>query len=324
MWNRTMRAPLAGGALPKAKGWRCRAGMKPGGVSRSAVLLVVVLALLAGGCSKLRARQLVREANEHYKAGRYEDAIKLYQQAEAIEPQEVRIKKFIAYAYMALYQPGSRHPKDVAAADNAIAYFKRYLQVRPDDQKVAQSLVTMYMNSDRLAEAIAYFKQYSTDHPNDVQAVQSIAMLYAKQGDFDATFNWQKRYVSMLEKASFRDPKERKDKLAEAYYTLGVTCWEKSYSSSPELLPLSRRLEILNTGLSCLEKAMQFRDNYADAMAYVNLIYRQYAKYETDPVKQAAYTAKANEWLAKAVSARQAQEKQQREEQAKKNLLEAM
>lgn len=293
-------------------------------VRKATWLSLLLFALVAGGCTKLRARQLVREANEHYKAGRYEEAIRLYQQAEAIEPGEVRIKKFLAYAYMALYQPGSRHPKDVAAADNAIAYFKRYLAVYPQDQKVAQSLVTMYMNADRVSEAISYFKQYATEHPDDVQAVQSIAMLYAKQGDFDATFNWQKRYISMLEKATFQNAQERDNKLAEAYYTLGVTCWEKSYASPPELLPMARRLEILNTGLTMLDKAMRLRRDYADAMAYVNLIYRQYAKYEPDPAKQAEYTAKANEWLAKAVSARKAEETRQREEQAKKNLLEAM
>jgi len=296
------------------------------GIGRLALTVVLVSTTLAvTGCDRLQARQLIRKGNEHFKAEQYEDALKLYQDARKLDPAEERLLKFIGYAAMALYQPGSQHDKDLEYAKLAIASFQEYLATQPKDaEKVSHFLVTMYMNANLVEDAIAFFKQWSANHPLDEQAVNSIAMLYAKQGDYESTVKWQQRRIDLLKVISSMPPEELKLRLSEAFYTLGVTCWQKSYDSSETALSLERRIEVLDKGMTALNSALEVRPGYSDAMAYVNLIYRQYAKYEADETKKAALTAQADEWLKKAVAAREAAKQQEREEAAKTNLLEGI
>jgi tetratricopeptide (TPR) repeat protein len=292
--------------------------------------LVLTLALVgvvaaASGCSRFQARQLIRKGNDFFKTQQYEDALRLYREAQTLDPDEVRLHKFIGYAAMGLYQPGSTHEKDLEYASLAIESFKKYLDTAPkDSDKISQFLVTCYMNTNRIEDAIGFFKQYLGTHPDDEQAVMSIAMLYAKQADYENTVKWQEKRIEMLKTATGLTPDELKLRLSEAYYTLGVTCWQKSYDSSETALPIVVRIQVLDRGMQALKKALEVRPGYSDSMAYVNLILRQYAKYETDEVKKAAYTAEADEWLKKAVAAREAERTQERARQANENLLEAI
>jgi tetratricopeptide (TPR) repeat protein len=276
------------------------------------ILPLVVLAIVAPGCNKFKSKQLIRQGNAYYKAQQYDEALRTYLEAQALDPEEVRLDKFVAMGYMALYNPGSTHPKDQEALAKSIEHFKKYLAARPDDDKAARYLVTTYMNSQKYDDAIEYFKSLVEKHPTDAQAVQTIAMLYARKGDFDNSLAWQKKRVEL-------EPNN-----AEAWYTIGVTCWDTAYHVMLDQLPADRRKQIIDLGMSSLEKALQLRPDYFEAMLYVNLLYREYAKLENDPAKVAEYKAKADEWQKKAIEIRKQVQQKQREEAAAKNPLEAM
>ena len=276
------------------------------------VLALGLVALAAPGCNKFKAKQLIRTGNAHYKAQQYDEALKAYLEAQALDPNEIRLDKFVAMGYMALYNPGSTHPKDQEALSKSIEHFKKYLAAKPDDDKAARYLVTTYMNSQKYDDAITYFKELVEKHPDDAQAVQTIAMLYARKGDFENSLAWQKKRVEL-------EPNN-----AEAWYTIGVTCWDTAYHVVPDQLPADRRKQIIDLGMSALEKSLTLRPDYFEAMLYVNLLYREYAKLENDPAKIADYRAKADEWQKKALEIRKQVQQKQREEAAAKNPLEAM
>jgi tetratricopeptide (TPR) repeat protein len=285
---------------------------------RFAAATLVLLFLAAAGCDKFKSKQLIREGNAYFKEQLYEDALKKYEQAQALDPDEVRLDKFVAMGNMALYNPGSTHPKDVAALEKSIEHFKKYLAARPEDEKAAKFLVTTYMNAQRYDDAIAYFKDFIGNHPKDSQAVQTVAMLYAKKGDYENSIDWQKKRA-VLEPAN-----------ADVFYTMGVTAWDKSYNApgadiSPEhgLTP-EKRKEILDFGMASLDKAIEINPDYFEAMLYKNLMYRQYARIEGDPAKVAELTAKATEWQTKALEVRKKVQEKLKLEQAAKNPLEAM
>ena len=278
----------------------------------AALLAIAVISLASVGCNRFKAKQLVREGNAFFKEQLYEDALKRYEEARSLDPGEIRFAKFVAMGNMALYNPGSTHPKDQEALKKAIENFKVYLEKMPDDDKAAKYLITTYMNSGKFDDAIEYFKQWRTAHPTDVKAVQTIAMLYAKKGDFENSLTWQKEQLKL-------DPTN-----PDVYYTLGVTCWDKVYNTPPDKMDGDKRKEIVDYGMAQLMKAIEIRPDYFESMLYVNLMYREYAKLENDETKKADLKAKADEWQKKALEVRARVIQKQKEEAAAKNPLEAM
>jgi tetratricopeptide (TPR) repeat protein len=281
-----------------------------------AVGALVLLGTTATGCQKavdqFKAKQIIRKGNSYFKQQLYEDALKQYEAAMKLDPGEVRIKKFVAMANMAVYNPGSQHPKDLQALETAIRYFKEYLAAKPEDEGAAKFLVTTYMNSRRYDDAIQYFKDLIKAQPSNKQAVQTIAMLYAKKGDFEQSMQWQDNLAKL-------DPTN-----SEVYYTIGVTCWDKSYNTPATEMDGEARKALIDRGMTALEKANELRADYFEAMLYVNLLYREYAKLENDPLKKEELLAKATEWQKKALAARDRVKQKEREEAARKNPLEAI
>src|SRR5262249_3706432 len=75
---------------------------------------------------------------------------------------------------------------------------------------------------------------------------------------------------------------------------------------------------VIDEGMKNLETAIDKRNDYDDAMAYLNLLYRRKANDIScdDPAGVANYVKIANEWSDKAMAAR----KKKAEEAAKKNV----
>jgi len=279
---------------------------------RATALLAAGLLLTAAGCDRFKAKQLVREGNAYFKEQMYEDALKKYDEARALDPNEIRFAKFVAMGNMALYNPGSTHPKDLAVLKKAIDNFKLYLDQKPEDEKAAKYLITTYMNAGKYEDAIEYFKKWREQHPTDTQAVQTIAMLYAKKGDFENSMTWQKERAKL-------EPGN-----ADVFYTMGVTCWDKANNTPPDKMEGEKRKEIVDFGMAQLLKALELKPDYFESMFYVNLLYREMAKLENDDAKKAELKAKADEWQKKGLEVRAKVIQKQREEAAAKNPLEAM
>src|SRR4029077_15213380 len=117
-------------------------------------------------------------------------------------------------AYMGLYQPGSKHPKDLEKASRAIEHLKTYFNHFPEDNKVLEYVVSMYWNPDRYDDAIAFYQnEILKRDPKDSKAMQSVAMLYFKKGDFDNGVVWLKKRL------------EFEGTNPEVYYLIGVQAW---------------------------------------------------------------------------------------------------
>ena len=57
---------------------------------------------------------------------------------------------------------------------------------------------------------------------------------------------------------------------------------------------MAERMAIIEKGKAALQRSINLKPDYFESMAYLNLLYRQQALVETDPVKQQALIAQAD------------------------------
>ncbi len=257
----------------------------------SAMLIFAVLGL--AGCNKLKSKQEIKKGNEFFKVGQYEPALVSYQEALRLDPDEKKIYMNIGLAYMGEYQPGSKHPRDLEIAQKAIDYLEKFVQTYPQDkktQKAREFLVSMYLATDRFDDAIKFYEEMLKTNPKDSKAMSSIAQMYFKKGDFDMAVVWLKKRL------------EVEGNNPEVYYLIGVQAWDRSYNF-PDL-SAETRAKIVEEGLQSLNKALEIKPDYFEAITYVNLLYREKAKMETDPAKKKEYTEIADKYLQQALDLR--------------------
>jgi tetratricopeptide (TPR) repeat protein len=197
---------------------------------------------------------------------------------------------------MGMYQPGSKHQKDLEFAGKAIEHLKQYLDAYPEDKKAREFLLSLYLGTERYDDAVSFYEQMLKEDPKDVKAIGSLASIYFKKGEFD-------QGVAMLEKRLDIEPR---DAHPEIYHLIGAQAWDRSYNY-PDIDPETKN-HMLDRGMEALNKALEIRPDYFEALTYVNLLYREKAKLETDTVKQAEYLAKADEYRNQALELRKRQQ----------------
>lgn len=261
---------------------------------RATLIAMLILAVLGlAGCNKLKSKQEIKKGNEFFKAGQYEPALASYQEALRLDPDEKKIFMNIGLAYMGQYQPGSKHPRDLEIALKAIDYLEKFVQTYPEDkkaQKAREFLVSMYLATDRYDDAIKFYQEMLKTNPKDSKAMSSIAQMYFKKGDFDTAVTWLKKRL------------EVEGNNPEVYYLIGVQAWDRSYNF-PDLSP-ETRAKIVEEGMQALNKALEIKPDYFEAITYVNLLYREKAKMETDPARKKEFTETADKFLAQALELR--------------------
>lgn len=249
--------------------------------------LILSLSLLSS-CQKVEARMEIREANNAYNKEDYKEALARYTKARQIDPKSFPdLDRMIGYSRIGLYVPDDKSPANEKNADLAIAELRKYLRHKPDDRIAREALINLYLNANRTSEAINYFREWLQTHPADLEAVKSIATLYAKQGNFNESLNW-------YEKITLLDAKN-----PESFYIYGVVCYEK-VAKNPPADP-AEKLAIIQRGEAALQRAIEMKPDYFESIVYLNLLYRQQALVETDPVKQQALIAQADALKNKAV-----------------------
>jgi tetratricopeptide (TPR) repeat protein len=258
----------------------------------AAAFFLLAVSVLTG-CDKLKSKQEVKKGNEFLKAAQYAPALAAYEEALRLDPGETKLHKHIGIAYMGMYQPGSKHPKDLEFAQKAIDNLKQYVQTFPDDAKAQGYLISMYLNTERFDDAIAFYEnEFLKRNPKDGKAMNSLAMLYFKKGDFTNGVLWLKKRL------------EVEGNNPEVYYLIGVQAWDRSYNF-PDLDP-ALRAKIVDEGLQSLNKAVEMKPDYFEAVSYINLLYREKAKMEPDPAKKQEFTDTANKYLQQALEMRKA------------------
>ncbi|HUK48210.1 MAG TPA: tetratricopeptide repeat protein [Terriglobales bacterium] len=253
------------------------------------VLMLVALAgtvLLAAGCNKLRARDQLNKGVASYKNAQYEQAIEHFKNAVTLDPSLQNAKIYLATAYLAQYIPGVDSPDNVQNANAAIDQYKAVLQEDPKNVNSIKGIAYLYLQMKRFEDAKAYYHKAIELDPNDPEAYYSIGVI-------DWTQAYQPRQEARA-KLGLRPDEPLKDK---------KVCQQLRDQDE----------KVIDDGIDALNKALSLRQDYDDAMAYMNLMYREKADRECDePDQRAADLKTADEWVDKTMAAKKAKaEKQQ-------------
>ena len=254
--------------------WRLRRYRKAARVA--AVLgLAVALAGLAG-CTKLKARDQLNKGVQSYKNAKYEDAIAHFQKAVALDPRLLNARLYLATAYAQQYIPGADTPENNQMGQQAIDEYKRVLEMDPHNTNSVKGIASLYFNMKKFEQAKEYHGKAKQLDPNDPEEYYSIAVI-----------DWTQTYAPRQEeraKLGMKAEEPLKDK--------------KVCESLRE-----RNLPKVDEGIQNLTRALQLRPDYDDAMAYLNLLYREKADIECgNPDARAADLKLADDWVDKTMA----------------------
>jgi len=254
-----------------ARRWAIRAGA-----------LLAGAAVLAGttGCDKLKARDNLNKGVQAYKAARYEEAINRFQQAVQLDPSLINAKLYLATAYSNQYVPGVDAPDNNRNAEQAIDTFKQLLnQNLNKEQKVGclKGIASIYFNMKKLDEAKQYDQEVLKVDPNDPETYYTIGVI-----------DWTQAYRDAA------DIKSKADKKVDDDVT-------KDKKVCPAVQEANQQR--VTEGIDMLQKALDLRPDYDDAMAYMNLMYRRKADIACgDPAAREADLKTANDWVEKTLA----------------------
>ena len=261
---------------------------------RLLALAATMLAILSSvGCGKLRARDQLNKGVTAYKNAKYEEAIDHFQQAVALDPSLINAKMYLATAYAQQYIPGADTPENNKMAEEAIKQYQAVLDTNaPRDQKenAAKGIASLYYNMKKFDEAKKYNHMVSDIDPNDPDPYYSIGVI-----------DWAECYAPRMEERAKLGMKPDEN-LNPKNKDQKKVCDELKTKNMPAI----------QEGIDNLNKAIQLRPDYDDAMAYLNLMYREKADVECDDLAARQEDLKtADTWVDKTLATKKAKAEKQ-------------
>jgi tetratricopeptide (TPR) repeat protein len=243
-------------------------------------LAAVALALISSlGCDKLKARDQLNKGVKAYKDNHYEQAIDHFQQSVRLDPSLINARMYLATAYVSQYIPGVDDPDNLRTAQSAIDEYQKVIAMNPSrDQKVnsAKGIAYLYLNMKKWDDAKKFYRMASDLDPNDPEPYYSVGVI-----------DWTACYQPRMEERA----------------KLGMKPEEHLSASNKDQKKVCAELKVKNApaiqeGIDSLNKAIQLRPDYDDAMAYMNLMYREKADVECDdPAGRTEDLKTADHWV---------------------------
>jgi len=257
-------------------------------IARLPVIAAMLVAMMISmtGCEKLKARDQLNKGVAAYKAGKYEEAIRHFQEATTLDPKLPAAKEYLATALSQNVVPNLNTPENLKTAQQAIDTFKEVIQEHPDDVNSLKGVASLYFNTTKFDDAKEWQKKVLAIDPKDPEAAYTIGVI-----------DWTLAHKNLLDILSPLGAND--DGAGNAKFLTKATCTNIQAKNGP----------LVEEGLKYLNMAIENRPSYDDAMSYLNLTYRK--KADIDCGNDAARkddVAKAVDWNSKAMGTRKENE----------------
>lgn len=234
------------------------------------------LALLASGCTKLKARDQLNQGVHAFQGAQYQEAVEHFKTAVELDPAFPTARLYLATAYFQQYIPGAESPENAQMAKAAYDQFMKVLDEDSKNTVAMASVASLYLYQKKWDDAQQWYEKLVAVDPNNADAYYSLG--------FIAWSKWYPAYTNARldmgmkqdDPGPFKDKKVKEDLKAK---------W----------------LPTINSGLQSLDKTLQINPEYEDAMSYENLLIRERADLLDSKEEYEGSIKTADNWMQKAL-----------------------
>jgi tetratricopeptide (TPR) repeat protein len=255
-------------------------------------LRLIALPILMLCCvTALRAQSYEDELSQGVgarRASHIDEAIQHFRRATEIAPGQVEGHMDLATAYAENFIPGVESQENILIADQAIEQYQHVLDMRAaaaSHAKAAKGIAYIFLNLKKWEDAKTYYLQASEVDPKDPEIYYAIGVI-----------DWTRIYQPRMEaRAAFKlRPEQHLDaKIPE----------QKQLCDNLR----SENSSIIEEGIASLGHAVDLRPDYDDAMAYMNLMYRERADLNCeDEAARAQDLINADKWVDRTLAVKRA------------------
>jgi len=211
-----------------------------------------------------------------YRDARYKEAEDHFRKAIAADPGLTKAHLYLATTYTQDFIPGDETPENIRVFGLATEQYNMVLAQNPKQIEAIKGLAGLYLQMKKFDDAkLDYYKVLGLD-PNDAASYYAVGVI-----DWNQTFQ-----PRMEERAKLGLKPDQPLKNREVCERL----WAINSANIAE-------------GIDNLKRALALRPDYDDAMAYLNLMYREKADLECDaPAARAKDEKIADDWVDKTLA----------------------
>jgi tetratricopeptide (TPR) repeat protein len=307
--------------------------------SAAYLALFVGLSVTLAGCGYLnsvRAMKAFKDGNKLYAASDWRAAAAKYEEASRLDPANAAIFFYLGNSYDNMYRPARKGeaandalmqkavdnyklasekltedtvpkrslaleflvaaygPDKIADPTQAEPVVQRMIQLAPNEPTNYFQLAKIYEDSGEYQLAEETYLKGRDAKPNDPAVYLTVAGYYNRQGDFEKLIENIKKNIEL-------EPQN-----PEAHYRLATYSWDKA--SRDFRLSDKDKMAIIEDGLKSVNKALEIKPDYIEAMTYKGLLLRTQALVEKDPKKQQALIKEGTDLSEKANAMRKAKQ----------------
>jgi tetratricopeptide repeat protein len=234
-------------------------------LSLQALACAALLLLVVGssGCNKLKARDLLNKGVGAFKNGQYDAAIENFKQAKELDPSLMNARLYLATAYASQYIPGAPSEANTRLGTQAVNEFKDVFSIDPNNLSAIDGIGSILFqmagtpyDPKKFEESKSYHQKHIELKPNDPEPYYWIGVI-----DWTLAFRANNEMRAEYNKNNIKKQVRDDDPLPPSVRT--------DYRAKYDAM--------VDEGIAALQKAIQLRPDYDDAMAYLNLLLRRKA-----------------------------------------------
>ena len=265
----------------------------------SYLAVALVFGALSLGCQDkinyLKARSELNQGVNAFGRSDYGFAVIHFEKAFALDPELLTAQQYLATSYMMQYVPGGLSEENIEVAAKALEVFQDVLDADPENASALAYVASLYFNMEEMDKAKEIYTKLISVDPSNTQARYTMGVIawteaYQPRLDARAAYYMQPEEPGPLK--SWCDTNRR----------LSRRDRRACNATREELVEVG--IPVVEGGMEHLEKAIELDPDYADAMAYLNLLYREMADLAETKQEHDEHIAQADHWVDQTLEAK--------------------